>query len=56
MIEFAFWGQNQTSFKKASEIIKRTYGIEVSYVTLMNVTKYIGKIVYEYNYNEAKET
>lgn len=55
MIEFAFWGQNQTSFKKASEIIKRTYGIEVSYVTLMNVTKYIGKIVYEYNYNEAKE-
>ena len=55
MIEIAFWGQNQVSFEKASEIIYRVDGIQLSYVSVMNITKYIGKIVYDYNYNKALE-
>lgn len=31
------------------------YNIEISYVTVMNITKFIGKIVYDYNYNNALE-
>ena len=53
MIEIAFWGQNQPSFKRAKEIIKRVYNIDISYVTVMNITKFIGKIVFDYNYNKA---
>ena len=56
MIEIAFWGQNQPSFKRAKEIIKRIHNIDISYVTVMNITKYIGKLVYEHNYNKAIET
>ena len=55
MIEIAFWGQNQPSFQKASEIIYRVHGVKISYVTVMNITKYIGKLVYEHNYNKALE-
>ena len=55
MIEIAFWGQNQPSFPKATKIIKRIYNVDLSYVTVMNITKYIGKIVFEYNYNNALE-
>ena len=53
MIEIAFWGQNQPSFQKAKEIIKRVHNIDISYVTVMNITEYIGKLVFDYNYNEA---
>ena len=53
MIEIAFWGQNQPSFKRAKEIIKRVHNIDISYVTVMNVTKFIGKIVYDYNHDKA---
>ena len=49
MIEIAFWGQNQASFQKASEIIYRVYGVKISYVTVMKITKYVGKLVYDYN-------
>ena len=51
MMEIAFWGQNQPSLQKASEIIYRVHGIRISYVTVMNITKYVGKSVYDYNYN-----
>lgn len=53
MIEIAFWAQNQPSFKKASEIIYRIHNINLSYVSVMNITKFIGKIVYDHNYNNA---
>ncbi len=53
MIEIAFWGQNQPSFKRAKEIIKRVHNIDISYVTVMNITKFIGKVVYDYNYDKA---
>lgn len=55
MIEIAFWGQNQASFKKASEIIYRVHGFKISYITVKNITEFIGKLVYDYNYNSALE-
>ncbi len=47
MIEIAFWGQNQPSFKKASDIIKRVLNIEISYITVKNVTEYIGDLLFQ---------
>ncbi len=47
MVEVAFWGQNQPSFKKASDIIKRVHNIEISYITVKNVTEYIGNLLFQ---------
>ena len=55
MIEVAFWGQNQASFQKASQVIKRTLGIEISSNNVLKITEYIGKIVYDYNHKKALE-
>lgn len=54
MIEIAFWGQNQPSFKKASEIIKRVHNINICPDTVLKITKYIGKIVFEYIYQKSE--
>ena len=53
MIEIAFWGQNQPSFKRAKEIVKRVYNIDISVNNVLKITKFIGKIVFDYNYNKA---
>lgn len=53
MIEIAFWGQNQPSFEKASEIIYRVHNIKISPFTVRNITEFIGKIVYNYNLNNS---
>ena len=53
MIEIAFWGQNQSSFQKAKEIIKRIYNINISSNNVLKITEFIGKIVYNHNYEEA---
>lgn len=53
MIEIAYWGQNQSSFKRASEIIERVHNIKISPNQVQKITKYIGKIVYDYNYKKA---
>ena len=53
MIEIAFWGQNQSSFQKAKEIINRIYNINISSNNVLKITKFIGRIVYEHNYEEA---
>ncbi len=55
MVEIAYWGQNQSSFKKSKEIIKRIYNIDISVNNILKITKYIGKIVYDYNYQKALE-
>lgn len=55
MIEIAFWGQNQSSFKKASQIIKRIHNIDISPNNVLRITKYIGKLVYEFVYKKALE-
>lgn len=55
MIEIAFWGQNQPSFQKAKEIIKRVHNIDISSNNILKITEFIGKIVFDYNYNKALE-
>lgn len=55
MIKFAFWGQNQSSFQKASKIIKELYNIEISYVTIKDVTEYIGNLLFENLLCDAKK-
>lgn len=55
MIEIAFWGQNQPSFQKASEIIYRVHNIKISSFTVKNITEFVGKIIYSYNYNNSLE-
>ena len=56
MVEIAFWGQNQPSFQRASEIIYRVLGIKISHTLVRNITEFIGKIVYDYNYNNSLKT
>lgn len=46
MIKFAFWGQNQSSFQKASNIIKELYNIQISYITIKDVTEFIGNLLF----------
>ena len=53
MIEIAFWGQNQSSFKRAKEIIRRIYNIEVCTNNVLKITEFIGKIVFDYNHDKA---
>lgn len=55
MVEISFWGQNQPSFKRASEIIKRVHNIEISPNNVLKITEFIGKVVYDYNYTKAKQ-
>ena len=53
MIEIAFWGQNQSSFQKASSIIERVLNVKISASNVLKITEFIGKLVYDYNYNNA---
>ena len=55
MIKIAFWGQNQLSFQRACNVIKNVYGIQLSFITVMNITVFIGKLVCDYNYKKAYE-
>jgi len=54
MCEVAFWGQNQSSFMSAAEIITKVHGIEISSETVRAVTDYVGKVIFEEDTEEAK--
>jgi hypothetical protein len=54
MCEVAFWGQNQSSFKSAAEIITKVHGIEISSETVRAVTDYVGKVIFDDDTEEAK--
>ena len=47
MIKFAFWGQNQSSFQKACKVIEEVYNIQISYVTVKDVTEHIGNLLFK---------
>jgi hypothetical protein len=53
MCEVAFWGQNQSSYKLASEVISKVYGIGISSETVRVITDYVGKIIFEGDTKEA---
>ena len=55
MCEVAFWGQNQSSFKSASSIIRKVHGTSISPETVRAITDYVGKIIFEMDTREAEE-
>lgn len=34
-------------------MIKYVYGIQLSFITVMNITEFIGKLVYDYNHKKS---
>jgi hypothetical protein len=55
MIEVAFWGQNQTSFKMAERILQKIYGVSITDDLIRKVTYYVGKVVYEEDLRRAQD-
>lgn len=56
MVETAFYGQNQTSFKEGSSMIEKAMGIEINRETVRQVSDYIGNLVYEKDKEQAEDT
>jgi hypothetical protein len=54
MLEIAFWAQNQCSYQRAEEILKRN-GIPVNDTTIREVTNYIGSYVFKRDCRQAEE-
>ena len=53
MCEVAFWGQNQSSYRSASEVITKVYGISISSEMVRQVTDYVGSIIFKKDEREA---
>jgi len=47
MLETAYYGQNQSSFTDASEMLRRALHMDVNKETVGEVTEEIGKMVFE---------
>jgi len=56
MCEVAFWGQNQSSFKSASAILKKVYDVNISSETVRTISDYVGKIIFEEDTREANRS
>ena len=56
MIEIAFWDQNQNSYNQAKNMLEKYHNIELGTDSILKVTKYVGKGVFEKNCIEAKNT
>lgn len=56
MIEIAFWGQNQNSYNQAKNMLEKYHNIELGTDSILKVTEYVGKVVFEKNCIEAKNT
>jgi hypothetical protein len=54
MCEVAFWGQNQSSYKSASEVIAKVHGISISSEMVRQVTDYVGNIIFKKDERESK--
>ena len=53
MCEVAFWGQNQPSYKSASDVITKVHGISISSEMVRQVTDYAGNIIFKKDEREA---
>ena len=53
MCEVAFWGQNQSSYKSASEVIEKVHGIAISSEMVRLVTDCVGHIIYKKDEKDA---
>jgi hypothetical protein len=56
MGETAYWGQNQSSFKMAHEVMNGRLGHQISDELIREVTEYVGRQVYEEDKKRAEET
>ena len=54
MWRVAFWGQNQSSYERAREILNQEFGYSLSVSTIKNVTNYVGKKIFEADKAEAE--
>jgi primosomal protein N' len=54
MVETAYYGQNQSSFSDASEMVKKALHININKETVRNVTEDIGRMVYEADTKKAE--
>lgn len=54
MIEMSFWGQNQSSFNSAKELIEKYHNITTNSETVLEVTEYVGKLVFNEDNNQAQ--
>ena len=55
MLECAYWAQDQVSFQRAEEKIKRTLHISIDDDTIRKAAGYIGKAVFEEDCRKADE-
>jgi hypothetical protein len=55
MLETAYYGQNQSSFSDASDMIKRALDLEINKETVRDVTERVGEIVFEADTKKAKD-
>lgn len=55
MIEMAFCGQNQPSFNDAKMLLEKYRNIKTNTETILQVTEYVGKTVFEQDDKEAQE-
>lgn len=56
MIEIAFCGQNHNSYNQAKNMLEKYHNIELGTDSILKVTEYVGKVVFEKNCIEAKNT
>ena len=56
MIEIAFWDQNQNSYNQVKNMLEKYRNIELGTDSILKVTEYVGKVVFEKNCIEAKNT
>lgn len=55
MIEIAFWGQNQASFSNALMLLERYRNVKSNSDTILQVTEYIGSLVFDTDDKKAKK-
>lgn len=56
MIEVAYFGQNQPSFREGSQMIGKTMGMNINKETVRDVTEHIGRMIYEEDTERAKQS
>ena len=56
MIEVAYFGQNQPSFREGSQMITKTMGMTINKETVSEVTEYLGRMIHEEDTQRAKQT
>jgi hypothetical protein len=54
LLEAAYYGQSQSSFSDASEMLERALDVEINKETMREITEYVGKRVFDADTRRAK--